>query len=63
MIDFKVNAHTTINKFELLNEYTEFKKFGVDVFYQRFTGQINKKHVAGWQCVDDLNIYKLEYIN
>ena len=63
MANFKVNDYTTINKFKLLNDYAEFKKFGYDVWYQKFTGQIDKKNVTGWQCMDDLNIYKLEYIN
>jgi hypothetical protein len=63
MAQFKVNQFTTIKNFVLLNEFTEFIKFGLPSIYQKFTGKIDKKDVTGWQCLSDLNIYKLEYIN
>jgi hypothetical protein len=56
MANFKVNDYTTINNFKLLNDYTAFKKFENDLWYQKFTGQIDNKNISGWQSMDGLNI-------
>ena len=59
---FYVNPTTTIKKFKMPdNEVHEFMKHGVLQPYKRFIGKINGIKVKGFVCLNDDQIYKLEY--
>lgn len=62
-MDFEINEYTTIKKFKLVdNQIHEFMKFGSLQPYKKFVGKINNKKVTGFICLNDDQIYKLEYI-
>ena len=61
--DFIVNENLTINEFKLIDDKIHtFLKFGVEYDYKEFNGLIKGEKVKGFVCLEDDNIYKMEYI-
>lgn len=61
--DFIVNENLTIKNFEFVsNKVFVFKKFGQDYNYKEFTGLVNGRGVKGFVCLEDDNIYKMEWL-
>ena len=62
--EFKVNDFLTIKNFELFSdEIFKFMKFGEPYDYLKFSGTIENKKVIGFVCLEDENIYNLNYSN
>jgi hypothetical protein len=60
--DFVVNENLTINDFDYPNDQiVEFMKHGEMQPYKAFTGTIKGAKVKGFVCLNDDNIYRLEY--
>ena len=59
---FVVNDNLTINEFDFVDDKIhEFMKHGTPQPYKEFRGKIEGKEVKGFVCLNDDNVYKLEY--
>lgn len=61
--DFVVNDNLIINDFDFVDDKIhEFMKHGGLQPYKEFRGTIDGKKVKGFVCLNDDNVYQLEYV-